>query len=480
LSLKQGTFFLVSAWTIFLLTGGLLNIGMARLLGPEQYGQFGLVFSILFWLEILIVNGLPYAVQKFVAADEKEGPVILWAAFRMQILIAVGLFGVAMVLSPVIAQIFNDPGLANLLRFAFLDILFFGFFHLLVAYQNGLRRFSRQALLLIAWSVLRVVCMFLAVWLTHSLPAVFIANAVGAFSGFLIGLAFIRPWQNRAPYDSRKMMRFMTSSLIYFFMLNLFFNVDLWVVRYFMGNESGGFYVAASMIAKVPYFVFMGLSATVLPMVSLGLANKEMNHVKQTIRHAIYFLTVLVIPFAVMIMVCRPGLISLIYTDLYVPAASVLAVLVWGMTGLAFFALFMTLLNADNKPLISSIISAAVIGVDFLLCIVLVPRMGPAGGAVATTVSVWLGTGIAVILILNRFGALLRPLSGLRILLSAAAAGGICSFLPRTGIQVLWIFPLGLIVYVLLLILSGELKLKTLGQWIGRYKGFDLISLIRS
>lgn len=457
-----------------------MNIGMARLLGPEQYGQFGLVFSILFWLEILIVNGLPYSVQKFVASDENQGPVILWAAFRIQILIVSGLFVISMILSPVIAQIFNDSALANLLRFAFLDILFLGFFHLIAAYQNGLRRFSKQAMLLIAWSVLRVVFMFLAVLLTRSLPLVFIANAAGAFSGFLIGLALVRPWQNRMSYDSRKMMQFMTSSLIYFFMLNLFFNVDLWAVRYFMGNESGGFYVAASMVAKVPYFVFIGLSATVLPMVSLGLAHQDIDKVRQTIRHAVYFLTVLALPFAVMIMMCRSGLISLIYSDLYLPAASILAVLVWGLTGLSFFALFTTILNADNRPLASSVISAAAIGADFILCIFLIPRMGSAGGALSTTLSVWTGTLIAMILILARFGALLRLLSGFRIILSAAGAGWICSLLPRDGVHVLWIFPLGLIVYVILLFLTGELKLKSFGQWISKYREFNWISLIRS
>ncbi|NQT24466.1 oligosaccharide flippase family protein [candidate division KSB1 bacterium] len=480
MSLKQGTFFLVTAWTIFLLTGGLLNIGMARILGPEQYGQFGLVFSILFWLEILIVNGLPYAVQKFVASDENQGPAILWAAFRIQILIAVGLFGVSMAMSPIIAKIFNDNTLVNLLRFAFLDILFLGLFHLITAYQNGLRRFSKQALLLIAWSVLRVVFMFLAVWLTRSLPFIFIANAVGAFTGFLIGLVLVKPWQNRMFYDSRKIIHFMTSSLIYFFMLNLFFNMDLWVVRYFLGNESSGFYVAASMMAKVPYFVFMGLSATVLPMVSLGLANKDMSHVMQTIRHATYFLTVLAIPFAVMIMVCRPGLISMIYTNLYLPASSILGILVWGMTGLAFFALFTTILNADNKPLISSIVSFAAIGINFLLCIFLVPRMGPTGGALSTTISVWLGTLVTIVIVFNRFGTILRPLSGLRILLSAAVAGWISTLLPTDGIQVLWIFPLGLIVYILLLVLTGELKPKTLGLWISKYREFNFISLFRS
>lgn len=452
---------------------------MARILGPERYGQFGLVFSILFWLEILIVNGMPYALQKFVASEEDRGPVILWAAFRIQIRIACGLFVISMVLSPFIARIFDDPDLADLLRFAFLDILFLGFFHLIVAYQNGLRRFSRQALLLIVWSVLRVVFMFAAVLLTRSLPVVFTANALGALSGFLFGLANIRPWKNRLSYNSRKMVQFMTSSLLYFFMLNLFFNIDLWVVRYFLGKASGGFYVAASMIAKVPYFVFMGLSATVLPMVALGLSRSDMDHVKQTIRHAVYFLTVLAIPFAVMLMVCRPGLITLIYTAAYMPAASILAVLVWGMTGLAFFALFTTILNADNKPLISFLISAAAIAADFLLCVWLVPRMGPAGGALSTTLSVWAGTLIAVILILRRFGAVFRFVSGLRILLSAAAAGWICSLLPTNGAHVLWIFPSGLFCYTAFLILTGEFKLKTLGRWIGRYKAFDFISLLR-
>lgn len=480
MSLKKGTFFLILAWTVFLISGGLLNIGMARVLGPELYGQFGLIFSILFWLEILVVNGLPYAVQKFVASDEHQAPCILWAAFRIQILISCGLFGVSFVLSPLIAKVFNDTDLASLLRFAFLDILFVGFFHLMAAYQNGLRRFSKQAFLLIAWSILRVILMFLAVWITHDLPFVFIANASGALMSFLIGIAIVKPWKNRMPYHTREMLRFMMNSLLYFFMLNLFFNVDLWVVRYFLGNEKGGYYVAASMIAKVPYFVFMGLSATVLPMVALGLAKQDLPQVKQTIRHATYFLTVLAIPFAVMIMVCRSGLISLIYTGSYLPAEPILMFLVWGLTGLAFFALFTTILNADNKPLVSSVISAFIIGLDLVLCMIFIPRMGPAGGAISTTLSVWLGTLIVGIFILRRFGSVMRLLSCLRMVLSAIGAGWMCSFFPVDGIHVLWIFPFGLIAYAGFLILSGEIHPKTLGAWMSRYKDFNIMSLLRS
>jgi O-antigen/teichoic acid export membrane protein len=63
MDLRKGTLFLILAWAVVLVTGYGLTLVLARLLTREALGDYGLVMSVLVWLEIVVINGLPVAVQ---------------------------------------------------------------------------------------------------------------------------------------------------------------------------------------------------------------------------------------------------------------------------------------------------------------------------------------------------------------------------------------------------------------------------------
>jgi len=50
----SGSVFLSLAQCAFALSGYLVNVGLARFLGPTGYGQYGVTISVLTWLEILL------------------------------------------------------------------------------------------------------------------------------------------------------------------------------------------------------------------------------------------------------------------------------------------------------------------------------------------------------------------------------------------------------------------------------------------
>ena len=124
MNIKQGTLYLMLSWAIVLLVGYALNLWVAKTFGPDQYGMYGFVMQILLWVEIVIINGLPYSVQKFVSSNQSKAFGILRTATWMQLFVSIGLFLLAFSSVPWIAKLFRDARLNLYLRIAFIDILF--------------------------------------------------------------------------------------------------------------------------------------------------------------------------------------------------------------------------------------------------------------------------------------------------------------------------------------------------------------------
>ena len=447
---------MIIAWTVLLFAGYILNVWLARHLGPESYGTYGLVISVLLWIEIVIINGLPYAVQKFISSDESRSGAILWTAGKMQFVVAAVLFGISFALAPFIASFFKDAGLAVWFRIAFIDILVYGFFHIFSSYQNGSRHFGKQALLLVIYGLSKLGFVFLFIFWTQSLSGAFLANAAGSVVGLIAGLLFLGKDIRIGIYDRQRLIRFAFPSLLYFLMLNLLLYIDLWVVNYFLGKTTGGYYVAASTIARIPYFIVFGLSATVLPTLSNKLKSGVFNEAKAIIQSSFKYFLLMALPIGILITLFPRDIIVFIYSAVYIQSGSIFPVLVWGMIFLAFFSILTTIINADNAPHISFGIAVLTVLVDVIINIKLVPVYGTFGGALATTVAVGIGTLIALAYVYRRFHFLLNLKSSLRIATAGLVLLGAVKLSQAINLHFLLSGLIGLILYGLVLIIFKE------------------------
>jgi stage V sporulation protein B len=455
MTFRRGTLYLVMAWSVFMGTSSLLYIGMARLLGPERFGVFGLIFSVLYWLEIVLMYGVPYTVQKYVASHETEGTDILWTSLCFQTAISGLLFLLAIFLTPQIGSIFHKTDQITTLRIAFSELLFLGIFYLCMSYENGRKHFLQQAILFGGWSLLRAGFMFLAYLIFHTLEAVFVGNALATSCCMLVALAWLKPTPRPFHRKSREMIRFTTFSTLYFLLLNLFFFVDLWVVQHRLGDAAEGFYVAASMIAKIPYFLFFGFSMTMLPVISTAL-REDRAEAHSVIREGIYMLVLFALPIAALLSGLARGTIRLFFSNRYSVSSEILTILVWGMAGLALLALLTTILNADERIHRSVQILAGIITLDFVLNLVLVPRFDVKGGAISTTVSVLSGLLVSGAWVRKRFGSFLKFPTFVRMAVAALVVLGLISFIPQPGMAVIPIFLFGMSLYGVILYLLGE------------------------
>ena len=93
---------------------------MGRILGPAEYGRYGLVVTLTTMVVVLIGQGVPTAMAKYLGEiyDTKLGliPIIKRQTAKIQFILIGGMTMIFFLLSPVIALVLRDPSLTNLFQ----------------------------------------------------------------------------------------------------------------------------------------------------------------------------------------------------------------------------------------------------------------------------------------------------------------------------------------------------------------------------
>jgi O-antigen/teichoic acid export membrane protein len=393
--LGRATILLLLSQTIFLAAGLAVNLGLARLLGVIDYGRFGLVLSVLVIAELFVITGIPEVVQKFGGERPAAMAQLVKKTLRWQALYTVLVFAAFELAAPGIARLLRDPGLTTLLRLAGLDLIVYGLYKYFLGVQNGLHRFAQYTWLGITYSLVRVASILVLVWLGFSVPGALIGNAVASAAALLLALIFYRPPQEPAEPQPLRYGAWAAQNVLYFVGLNAFFAIDLWFVKYFLSAEEVGLYVSAAVLAKLSYFMSIAISAVLLPSLSRAIALRDEKRASElaqdTLRYLLIFLTLA----NVIVALTAKELIALFFGEAFIAAAPVLRVLMAGLSGVTLMAVINTIMIARNRMAACFAMVAALVVVDVVLSLFLVPRLQLLGGAIATSLVGLLGAGFA-------------------------------------------------------------------------------------
>jgi lipopolysaccharide exporter len=458
-NLKKGTIALIAGWAVQLLAGYALNRFLARTFDLAAFGVYGLVMTLLLWIEILVITGIPTAVQKFVAARPAGAGSILSAAARLELGLAIALSASLFLAAPGLAALFRNPELSLYLRLVALNLPFYGFFHLFAAFQNGLRRFDLQALCTAAYGAFKLGFVAGAVAIRPTLTSAFVGNIFGSVASLILAAALAGNRWREKPSGGRELARFAVPALLYFMMVQLILSIDLWLVNYHVGGAAGGYYFAAGNVARIPFYLLSGLSATVLPTISHALEEAGGgDRVRSLVAAAMRFLFLLVAPVLAFLGAYSKPMLALLFSGAYEPAAGALRVLAAAMSVLAFGTLFLTVINADGRPAVSFRIAAVTAGLDAVLNGVFVPRFGLMGAAFSTFAAVTAGTAWAVADVLGRFRVRVPAASLAKIALAACIPAGFGFLVPVRGLAVLPAGLAGFAAYGAVLFAIGEIR----------------------
>ena len=126
MSLGRSFLWLSMGEFLFYVSGYLVQAGAGRILGPQDYGKFGLILTVTLLIANLVGNGVPIAMSKYIgefsSADPGKIPSIkrkgAWAQFIFMGLVTIGFF----ISAGPISELLHDPSLIPLFQLSSLII----------------------------------------------------------------------------------------------------------------------------------------------------------------------------------------------------------------------------------------------------------------------------------------------------------------------------------------------------------------------
>jgi len=330
---STGALSLIGAQAVFLVSSYALHMFLARLLGPAGYGVYGVVFNLLSLLYILVNAGVPQAVSRYVAAAGRPGSIMrralaLQLASSLAIALAYAVAGVA------IARVLGDTNLEPYFRLSALAIPTYALYSLLAGYLGGLRLFVVQAGSVALYGVAKMLAVC-ALAYVGGIDGALIGLAIGPLGPLLLALGLGRRGATRgeAGVSTRALVGFAGPFTIFAVSVEAMTMLDLFLAKALVGDAATvGYYTAASTIARVPYFLFVGLGTAVLPVAARAAASGEDARTDRLIRQALRLVILLAVPGVAFTAVMARPVVGLLYSVGYEPAAYLLPVLTAGMS----------------------------------------------------------------------------------------------------------------------------------------------------
>jgi O-antigen/teichoic acid export membrane protein len=461
----RGTIQLIIARFVFLGSGLVISIVLARGLGPAEFGVYGVIMTVLTWVEMMLGASVPGAVANLLPKHADNAAVLEQTAFLLLIASSLVLFGVCWFIAPFAADLFNMPDGAFLFRLALVDLPLMSVFF---AYQGifyGYQRFGILSLALILQTLSKLVGILILIWIGMSVTGALVAHVLATVCviAYLV-VRFPPVWAGWSMALARSIVLIALPLCIYAIAMQAHSNMGLWFLKSLSpsGAEATGFYAAALNVTRALTVVQSALSGVLFASLSWAFARSDYGAARRYIQGATRFALLLLAPACVLLTVDAPAIVQFLFAEKYGPAAAILPYQLFGFACLTLLDLFFQIMMAYGRFLYCAGILLGLVPVGVLLNIVLIPLWGGAGAALALLLTVAVGAAIAAAIAGRQFGWLVAPATALRIGIAALVLIPLALQVPASGAWLLLKLPILFGVYVLILILLREITAKDL------------------
>lgn len=436
--LASGVALITGAKAWFVISGYAIYFGLTRLLGPERFGLYAVVISIVSVLNNVLIAASLQTVARFVARDGDRAGAVLKHATRIQLAVGGGLFTLLVLAAPWIGAWFRDPELVTPLRVAASIVFAYAIYAVNVGFFNGRRHFARQAGLDATYSTLKVTFILGAVTLGLGVTGAAAGFALAAFS--ILGISFLVLRREERPdgdFRTRELFGFGGWLLALTLMANLVLSADLWVVKRLadpaVANETAGLYRAALTLSQLLYQMLIPLVLVVFPNLARLGDQADPETARVILRGALRYLSVTLIPAAAVLAVMGGDLVALLYGEAYRAGGEWLSLLAPAYALWTVAYLLGSALAGAGRPREGVIVLALALAGQVAAGAAAFGVMGPAGAALGDLIGMGLGLAAGLAVTTYRFGAFVPAASlargaGIAVVLAAAAffwqAGG--------------------------------------------------------
>lgn len=287
---------------------------------------------------------------------------------------------------------------------------------------NALEQYAYITVVNMIVKVVSLVLMFLLVkkpedYILYGAITVFASSASYVFN-FVYATKFIT-LKKSGTYDFRVHMK----PILRFFAMSaatsVYTNLDVVMLRFMQGNTEVGYYNAAIKVKTILVTLITSLGTVLLPRLSYYVKKEKIDDFYRMIGKAVNFVVIAGLPMTIYFMLFAGESIQFLagkgYEGAVLPMIILMpTVLLIGLSNITGIQI-LTPQNLEQQVL-NSIICGAV--VDFLLNLVLIPRMASSGAALATTIAELVVLIVQCIYLKDIIKDIMKAVSGMKIVLA--------------------------------------------------------------
>ena len=379
--------------------GAALILLLARLLGPDRYGLLFLTISILAFARIFSEAGVANSGARYISEYKERAPDqiphILRISFGYNLVTIAVIVAVLISSRHYLAGLFDESELSVLLLYGSLFVIFGTFVRYVRVMLQGLEQIELSATI----HVLTIFCrFFLAIGL------VLLGYGVwGAFAGYIIsfilvsmlglGLVYIQFYRTAGtstPVEGtlRKRIAKYTAPLTATNTAKaLDLHIDTILIGFFLTPISVGYYVLGKQIAQFLETPAYAVGFSLAPTFGTEKARDNVQRSSYIYETSLVYSLLVYLPASVGLVLVSEPTIRYVFGTAYLGAVPVLQVLALYIIFRAMTTITENSLDYLGRARARAVIKLPTVGLNIVLNILLIPRLGVVGAALATVVS---------------------------------------------------------------------------------------------
>ncbi|HFC76977.1 MAG TPA: flippase [Candidatus Moranbacteria bacterium] len=474
--IAKSVFWLTISEIIFNISGYIIHSGVGRILGPADYGRYGLVITLTTMIIILIGNGIPTAMSKFLSEVFETNPAMInviknKALFLQTILISV-ITLIFFFSAPLIALALGDSSLTHLFRISTLIIPSFALASFYFYYFTGIHRFNLQATLKTVRSIAKVVFILWLAWI-FKLSGSIIGYILAPFFVFLIAWGIDKFWISKnftktknkqlektsLNFSTKKLFNYAWPFTLFLLFYEIMISIDLYMVKAILQNDFlTGIYNGSLTVGRIPYYLFYALTIVLLPSISKSSAQKDNQKTKQTVSQSLRLMSILLPLGAILMIVFAKPIIYLFYGVDYFSAILPMQILVVGVSFLTVFYVLSFAFSGLGKVKLPMWIAFLGMIANIILNYFLIRKNQLIGAATATSITSFFVMLASLYFTKKEFQASLKIKSILKIGFAFIITFFLAKLFPESNyLFILWSLILSSIYFIILYVLK-EIK----------------------
>jgi stage V sporulation protein B len=479
----KGGFHLFWGLLVSTIVSSIATILVARLLGSDSYGLYGIVLIAPNLIGVFRDWGINSAIVKYTAqfrAEDKESKIrsVLFSGMIFEVISGIVLSVFCFVLAGYVAtNIFHRPEIVYLIQVASISILANGIVTAATATFIGIERMELNGLMLIIQSIIRTVIMITLVILGFGASGAVIGYTIALIMAALIGGSLV--WiqfrklskNNDFKLEIKSYLRMMLTYSTPLSISNILggfqnqYYTFLLPIYYITDNTAiGNFGIASTFVVLISFFA-TPIEKVLFPAFSKLNPKTDKETLQSVFQSSVKYASLLVIPVAAMVLCLAQPAVTTLFGETYSTAPFFLALLTINYVYTAFGSLstgnFISSQGKTNYILYLTLVSVAA---GLPLGYVLIMNFGILGLIVTSTVTAIPTTIISLYWMKKHFGLTVDWPSSLKILMSSAITAALTyTLISQLEFSSLIRLVIGVVFFVLVFVLVSLLT-KTINK----------------